>query len=532
MSNTDSTSTPPGQGTAGSTDVVTQLQNIVRQLSAIAGATSSGGIPLPLSLANGGLGGDQSGAAEAQVPVYPGSGGAAVPRSLGYANVVWYGADPTGTNDCSAAVNAALTASPCIYFPPGKYKFLSSLTYTIPAGINSISILGSGQEVTILNFPTGQGINIIYNSATSTAHVRDFTITTGTTNAGSGLRLTGPSVVGDPAIFDPSDITRITTRGGDGLCQSDYWTRGIEVIGVSNVNFDGVVTYGAGNVGGYATLGTGIHIHGTSAATPVAFQITNSMLNFIGVGIRYGDYAQGILVAQTQFTGCSAGIAKSAATNGDELAVINCQFNCATFGIDTQAAVAPQVSNCFFIIPAAATGGIVLSNETTAIVYGNIFEGLVGNSANAIVFHSLGSGDAGLKAQNNVITGMSVGIWLQAGTVLADIQGNTFVGNNTNIFNQSTAVNNIIANNPGYNPVGVSVPATVGASPSTITNGPTPATYYFLQSATNTATVAQGGQTLGTLSSATLPLTVDLGPNESVIVTWATTAPTYTVSVH
>ena len=81
MSNTDTTTTPPaGQGTAGSTDIVTQLQNVVRQLSALVGATNNA-IPLPLSLVDGGLGGDQSGATAGQIPVYPGSGGAAVPSS-------------------------------------------------------------------------------------------------------------------------------------------------------------------------------------------------------------------------------------------------------------------------------------------------------------------------------------------------------------------------------------------------------------------------------------------------------------------
>ena len=44
MSNTDTTSTPPsGQGTAGSTDLVTVLQNIVRQLSGLVSAIGGGG---------------------------------------------------------------------------------------------------------------------------------------------------------------------------------------------------------------------------------------------------------------------------------------------------------------------------------------------------------------------------------------------------------------------------------------------------------------------------------------------------------
>ena len=78
------------------------------------------------------------------------------------------------------------------------------------------------------------------------------------------------------------------------------------------------------------------------------------------------------------------------------------------------------------------------------------------------------------------------------------VKGNTFANNKTAGFVAGgTTTGLVVEGNVGYNPVGVSGPMTVGTSPATVTNGATPATYYFLQGATNTATVAEGGCILG-----------------------------------
>jgi hypothetical protein len=100
------------------------------------------------------------------------------------------------------------------------------------------------------------------------------------------------------------------------------------------------------------------------------------------------------------------------------------------------------------------------------------------------------------------------------------------------INNGATGTRNRIHDNSGYNPVGVTAATTMGASPFTYTAGPTPETHYVRQSATNTATIAKGGQQIATLAGATTYYTIQLGPNESYTTTWVTTAPTYTKDVH
>ena len=95
-----------------------------------------------------------------------------------------------------------------------------------------------------------------------------------------------------------------------------------------------------------------------------------------------------------------------------------------------------------------------------------------------------------------------------------------------------TGTANRVVDNIGYNPVGATAAANVGTSPATITAGASPETHYLRQSATNTATVTQGGQQIHTLVGATTYHPVHLGPNESYTVTWTTTQPTYTKYVH
>ena len=98
---------PPGQGTAGTTDLVTQLQNIVRQLSALVAAKN---ITLPITLANGGLAGSQAAATADQVPVFPGSGGPAVPTTITLSIVAGLG---TGIA-AALAINVGSNGSPAI----------------------------------------------------------------------------------------------------------------------------------------------------------------------------------------------------------------------------------------------------------------------------------------------------------------------------------------------------------------------------------------------------------------------------------
>ncbi len=128
------------------------------------------------------------------------------------------------------------------------------------------------------------------------------------------------------------------------------------------------------------------------------------------------------------------------------------------------------------------------------------------------------------------------GIFITSGTSdFLVITDNDLNGNvNSGLSNGApSGTNNLIADNPGYNPIGITAgPTTMGASPFTVTAGASKETHYVRQSATNTATVTKNGQQIASLAQSNTFYAIDLGPSESYVTTWLTTAPTFTRDVH
>ena len=184
------------------------------------------------------------------------------------------------------------------------------------------------------------------------------------------------------------------------------------------------------------------------------------------------------------------------------------------------------------------------------------------NSGTNIQFNSGGSVSGGVIADNQILGGAVVGIGFDAATSAAhidahdnifnspiwgsptngiaiangvgdlNIHANDLSGTSTPITSPGNTATNRITDNIGYNPVGATAATNVGTSPATITAGPSPETHYLNQSATNTATVTVGGQKVATLAGSSTYYPIDLGPNEAMVVTWATTTPTDTKYVH
>jgi hypothetical protein len=165
------------------------------------------------------------------------SGGSSV-LGAGYCtSILSFGGSGNSSSDNTTALNNALASltgtGGCIYFPPGKYKFLSAISYSLASPIFSVGIVGGGQDNTILTWPNASGgITLNYTSALNTAHVRDLSLTTGTTAGGNALTLTSATSQGVAV----SDIYRVTIRGDDGYGITDYWSTGVHAHGISNLN--------------------------------------------------------------------------------------------------------------------------------------------------------------------------------------------------------------------------------------------------------------------------------------------------------
>jgi hypothetical protein len=101
-----------------------------------------------------------------------------------YINILDYDVDPTGTNDCSAAVTTAIATGKSIFFPKGFYRFNS--TVTINGGEGQI-LFGEGPNRTYIYAPTSTAAFAI-PSAPYLVGIRDMTIF-GTASTSIGLLL-------------------------------------------------------------------------------------------------------------------------------------------------------------------------------------------------------------------------------------------------------------------------------------------------------------------------------------------------------
>jgi hypothetical protein len=170
------------------------------------------------------------------------------------------------------------------------------------------------------------------------------------------------------------------------------------------------------------------------------------------------------------------------------------------------------------------TGGNILNNGQNVGVFPY---GISNQGTNPTIVLATQSGNS------PSLTTQQYGLTLASGTDNNNIVGNLFLNNSTQgILNASTGTHNRLNENIGYNPVGTTTGLTAGASPFTYTAGPQFEDIYITQSATFTATVSKGGANVCPTFIAGLICHVSLGPNEALIMTWATTAPGYSKDQH
>lgn len=458
---------------------------------------------------------------------------------LGNLNVngyLFFTGDPTGSADCSAALTSALATGKVVYIPAGTYKFLSQVSYTIPAGTNAATIIGAGMGKTKLNWPNAtNGLSIVYSGVGSTVHLRDLSITTGQVGVQTAVTLTYATPFATPGYNPVTDITNVEFVGNDGYpptATTKYWGNGLALVNISNVNVTNCLFQGPFGVGGYSTSGGGMSFVGLPASTSyaAAINIAGCSFNLLNAGILYGSYIQGVTVSQSNFTGGTYGILTNPSETGvlSELQIVDSQFNC-TYGVYTGTAIAGMgISNNLFLVPASGIGIDLVEASTLVSITGNQIDGI---GAGAIGIN--GAKGTLLNITGNVLANFSSGgtaLALTSSVANSTVQANVFNTNATNVTNASTSTT--IINNQGYNPVGISAPVTMGTSPVTLTAGASPETHYINQSATNTATVVKGSRTIATLKEASTYYQVQLAPFESYVTTWVTTAPTYTKDVH
>jgi hypothetical protein len=105
-------------------------------------------------------------------------------------NVIAYGADPTGTNDSTSAIqsafNAAIAAqSGTVYFPPGYYLVTSTITVACNGtnGVNVIGASGSGNGVSCIDYQGPDGTACFAITGMNNSHWQGIGVNLGGTGA-------------------------------------------------------------------------------------------------------------------------------------------------------------------------------------------------------------------------------------------------------------------------------------------------------------------------------------------------------------
>lgn len=351
-------------------------------------------------------------------------------------NAMWWGAVGDGSTDNSGAINVALASLPSgggiLYFPAGTYVCDEQISFTFPNSTASISVVGAGQDATILTFPNANtGIVFNYTATLNSVRVQDLTLATSITNAGTALSLTRTANL--EGAFPQNNIARVTIRGADGGDGTDYWTTGINVSGVSGVDFDVVTVYGEST----GALCTAVSLAGDASASPnkygLIFNFNGCTFNFCN-GISYGTYVQGVTINQCNFTAGGFGVSlPDTSFSPAQLGIFNSQFNATSNNILITAGSGAgyafpgiYIQGNLIFCPSGASG-ILLENCSNVSINGNEFsqDPTSPNSANGIV---VGTGCASVSILGNTSVGLLNSVAIESGAQTISITGNCFLG--------------------------------------------------------------------------------------------------------
>jgi len=367
-------------------------------------------------------------------------------RQAPFVNILDYGGDPTGVLDNSAAFASALAACTsgrvCIYFPPGKYVFTSTISYTFPSASASIALIGAGSDVTELSWQGAvSGIHFDYVGSLNSVTLQGFSCTTNQTLGVTGLLLnqTNPSIP-NPANSATNTINDITFRGDDGYLVTHVWGNAVVINGVSNVNLVGCTFVGNNT----ATAGIGIITEGPSSnCQGVAFSLIACFFNFLNIGIVYGAWSQGIFVTSCNFTGGNIGIQCPISAGGqDQLIVTGCQFNSATAAMQlNQPVPGLMVSNNLIILQSNNARGITANNYSNFQIVGNQF-GAPSLSVTGTIGIYLdvpqGGATAGGVISANTFVSLAGAVNLDTSSTRINVQSNSYLNCTSGVTNSGT----------------------------------------------------------------------------------------------
>ena len=263
----------------------------------------------------------------------------AIARSASDVNVAAFGAVGDGSQDCTAAFNAAWAASNgVVAVPAGNWVLNSPLSWTGKAA----TLRGAGKGVTTIYVKhAGIGLTIAQSSLFDTVNISGITFRAAHSSASTAaLSLSWPDILsfaGATATISDCEFDGALSAPSPGY--PNTFTDGVRMSGGWQVHFTRVSGFGAPDIGGFgARSGTSL------ARLSKCFGITFDgckVYNFDSV-VRQSDYCEGIAFLSLDSVGCNTTLVQDSGINlraGFALIglwVTNCEINNYISGFDVK----------------------------------------------------------------------------------------------------------------------------------------------------------------------------------------------------
>jgi pectate lyase-like protein len=337
-----------------------------------------------------------------------------------------FGARGDGSTDDTVAIQAAvrvcLKDNQTLLVPSGTYVCTAPIT-----GTGRLHMFGAGVRNTIFQFPDNAGFRFTVSDQFHSVHLRDFSVLGGATGTGNAaIKLfNSANAIPNPGNTELSDISNVWVSGTDAPAAANYWSYGIDLHYVSNVNLSNVMV-----TGNALAQGTGLLVRGSEVLPPVVYNLSGCTFNYLNAGVEYGDYVQGVSITAGNFTGCMVGVDAVAGLTGlDQLSISASQFNCTVAAVNT-ATFIPDLtfSGNVVFIPGPKSGqavGLNLIETHRGAVVGNCFSGFneLERAYGVVVYSNSG---AGVAITGNSFSTLRAGVVLQATSKGNNVQSNVY----------------------------------------------------------------------------------------------------------
>jgi hypothetical protein len=352
-----------------------------------------------------------------------------------------YGADPTGTNDSTVAINAAIAAlgtRSLLHFPAGTFLINSALN-AIPA---NCTVSGAGEGSTLINTPLASGT--LFNFTGANSNIYNITLNnTVSTNAATGITLAASQVT----------ATNVTVLGfANGITMTSAATFANIVNGFIGSTVSNAIGM---TVAGSDTLIDGVQFNGTGGS--MTGMVCASSDRFAVVDCVYEQCTIGISMSATSATGtttfgglafntCGTGFSITPGTGQtvQEVVVDGCTaYTSTTAGISISPTLTGVVKNVVLDGCAAEAGGaagIVVAAAGTGSITNLTIEGCIatGNTTSGITLSTAATACtltnvviADCICSGNTTTGLTIAFGATSTLSNVVVDGCVFASNTT-----------------------------------------------------------------------------------------------------